>query len=427
MPKNIILRIRGIAGTDTIKNSSVTTTATIINGILGLAFYVILARILGPAAFGIFSLTVAALSIISDIANVGTDTGIINFVSRWRSSDPDKAKKILKLGLTTKIVASFLIICIGWFLVPWAAEILLKKPELTSALRLALIGASTQLLFSFATSALQAYERFIHWGVLNILMNLLRLLIVVSLIVLLKLGLTSSLIVYITIPALGFLVALKSLPNFLSTKKESSVAKEFFKYNKWIALSVVFSSVSARLDTLVTARLMSLAELGVYSVAVNLAAVVPQIVFAIASVAAPKLTQFKNIKQAKVYLSKLQIMVIVLALLGIAIGIPLATIIIPLFYGTSYLPSIIPFIVLLLAQAVFLISIPVHTSIFYYFGKPAIFTLLSMLQIALILIITPYLITNYGYLGAASSVLVANLLNFIVPGIWVIWQFKKQK
>ena len=84
-----------------------------------------------------------------------------------------------------------------------------------------------------------------------------------------------------------------------------------------------------------------------------------------------------------------------------------------------------PFVILLFAQAVFLVSIPVHTSIFYYFSKPKVFVFVGALHLVLVSFLGWLLISRFGYVGAALTMLVGNIFNFIAPGIWVLKEFKK--
>ena len=73
-------KILKIIRTKTFSQTVITSFGTIVNGILGLFFYVLAARYLGPSKFGIFSISVATIALIASIANFGVDTGIVRFV-----------------------------------------------------------------------------------------------------------------------------------------------------------------------------------------------------------------------------------------------------------------------------------------------------------------------------------------------------------
>ena len=168
--------------TRTLKDSFITISGTLINGTLGLVFYFVMARYLGPTSFGVFSVAVVTLTLIGDIANFGSDTGTVRFVGKFINKERNKALKFLKLSLKVKVVSSLFVLLIGWQIVPFLVLQIFGKPELVFPLRLSLIGVGGYLLLGFSSYSLQATQRFWVWSGLNILANALRLSIIFILI-----------------------------------------------------------------------------------------------------------------------------------------------------------------------------------------------------------------------------------------------------
>jgi len=139
-------KIGEILRTKTLRQSAITTTGIIINGLIGWIFYILVARNLGPSGFGIFSVATATIALLASIFNVGVDTGLVRFVGKYISGEKEKAFRFMKLGLKIKILSGFLLITFGWFLVPFFSNTVLAKPELLFPLRLSLIGAFGWLL-----------------------------------------------------------------------------------------------------------------------------------------------------------------------------------------------------------------------------------------------------------------------------------------
>src|SRR3989344_830448 len=104
--------------TATFRQSTITFGGTIANGLLGAAFYILAARALGPAAFGLLAIAISLLTLVSDIGDLGTDTGLVNFVGRFIASDLDKAKRFLKLGLKIKLTVWLVVLSLGIVLAP---------------------------------------------------------------------------------------------------------------------------------------------------------------------------------------------------------------------------------------------------------------------------------------------------------------------
>lgn len=417
-------KLSKILKTKTLSESALTISATILNGILGLVFYMLIARFLGPSSFGVFAFTVATITLIADIGDLGTDTGLIRFIGKY-INQREMALKFLKLSLEVKIIVWALVLGFGWFLSPAVAANIFAKPQLLSPLRFALLGVGGALFFSFVSHGLQAYQKYKVWSLLLIGSNLLRLILVIIVIYLTLFNLYNALIIYILVPLVFFVLGLFCLPNFIDVPGEFKVAKEFFKFNKWVFLISLIGATSARADTFLTTKLLPIEQVGIYSVAVSLTSFIPQLFFAIATVAAPKLANFTSVKAAATYLKKLQLLVTSLALLGLS-GIPIGFFIITKFYGIAYMASLQPFLILFFAQILFLLALPAHQAIFYFFANPEIMVPVSAVQFITILILGWFLISSFGITGAALTVLIGNIILLVIPASWVILKFAKK-
>lgn len=411
---------------NTVRQSAVTSLSTIINGLLGVFFYILTARFLGPGNFGVLVVALTTLTLVADMATIGTDTGIVKFVGQYFEKDRNRALKFLKLGLRIKFLVGLAVFTLGWLIVPLIARTFLSKPELITPLRFAIAGSFVTLLFTFATSSLQAIQKFWTWGAVNVTTNTLRLVLIIILISMGLLSVNTTLTIYIVCVLLGFFVSLLFLPDFLKVKNEGMLAKEFLHYNKWVAAFVMIAAISGRLDTFLSTRLLPLSEVGIYGVATGLASIGAQIVSGVTTVVAPKLASMDSNKKAIEYLKKLQLLSFALAILVMVVGSVAGYIVIPLFYGQLYVSSIAPFITLLAAQAVFLFSIPAHSSVIFYFGYPKLFVYISLVHLAIIGLLGWFMITNFGIMGAAFTVLVGNISNLLIPGIWSIYKFSKK-
>ncbi len=414
-----------ILATKTFSQSALTIFATILSGVLGLFFYLTLAKELGTAAFGIFSVGVATLSLLADVGDLGTDTGLIRFIGKY-INEKDKVAKFLKLGLEINLAVWIVVLVIGWFLTPLIAERILLKPELLTPLRLALFGFGGALLFSFSNHALQAFQKYTVWSLAQVFGNLVRFLVVLLIIFTIGLNLYNSLYIYILVPFVFFLLSLLFLPKFFKVKNELSVSKEFFNFNIWVFIITIISALAARTDTFLITRFLPINQVGIYAAAMQLTSFMPQLAFAIATVAAPKLAGFTTKAMTIKYLKKLQLFCTGIALVGLT-GIPVAYLLINKFYGQSYLQSFLPFVILYLGQLLLLMALPAQQAIFYYFAKPKFFVPLSVLHLAIILILGTIFINSLGIVGAAWAVLISEIMLVIMPVSWVVYQFTKNE
>ncbi len=419
-------RIKNIVGTATFRQSSLVSSATIINGFLGLAFYITTARFLGPSLFGVLSVGIAITTAISDISDFGINTGIVRFVGKY-SKEPSNANKFLKLSLKIKGIVSFVVLILGFIISPFLATRVFGKTELILPIQIAFIGVGFTLFYGFITSALQAYQKFKEWSVIQIGTNLLRLILILLLFSAGVLGLGNSMLVYILMPLAGFVFGLLLLrERFWEVKGENEKVKELFHFNKWVAAFIFISAISSRLDTFISARLLSSDSLGIYSAATQLTQVVPQIAGALGTVIAPKMAGMTNMEKLISYYKKVQAMSIGLAGLGL-LGIPIVSFFIPIIYGSKYEGSVYIFVILYIAMLIFLVSIPIHNAIIYYFSYPKFFLWLSLGHLLIISFAGWNLILRYGVKGAAFAVLLGSIFNFVVPLGWLVFKFKRKE
>lgn len=406
--------------TKTFLQTSLVSSSTIINGLLGALFYILAADYLGVSDFGILTVAITTLTLIADVADLGTNTGLVKFVSEHIYTKKETAYKYLKLSLEIKLLVWLVILILGFLLVSPLSFLVFQKPELELPLKLVVVGVGGAMLFSFATSSLQAFQKYREWSAINIISNGLRLALILILANFQMLNLSNTLSLYIFLPFLGFFLASLILPSrqYLTAKDEFKLASSFFHYNKWVALMGLIAAFSARLDTFLNARLLTLAEVGLYGLANQLTTLVPQLVGALGIVAAPKFASFTNLKDMIIYFKKFQIMVIGLSIVGL-LAIPVSFFLLPLILP-QYTPSLPIFSILFIAMLIFLISVPVHQSIFYYFGKPKMFVFVALGHLFIISVLGYLLILKFRLYGAAIAVLLGQLFDFVIPLIWFL-------
>lgn len=421
-----VYNLKEIASTATFRQSGITFVGTVVNGVLSAVFYILAARLLGPANFGLLIVAIATLTLIADIGNLGTDTGLVRFIGKYLGKNSEKVLRFLKLGVEIKMGVWLFVLALGWILAPVLSGVIFSKPELTLPLRITFIGVGSYLLYSFIISALQGFQKFWAWSGFQIGASGVRVLVVLILFAYSKLNLEITLAVFVSVPLLAFLVGLFLLPiNFFKVRKETSVAREFFQYNKWVAAFTAVAAVGARMDTFISARLLTTAEVGIYSAAHKLVAIVPQLVGALGTVVAPKMAGMGKLSDFISYLKKSQILVLGVAGLCI-LSIPLVLFLIPILFGQDYLGSGPLFVILVFAMIVFLISVPVHMAVIYYFSYPKLFLWISLGHLAIIAGVGWVMISSFGAMGAAFTVLIGHIFNFAVPAIWVLRKIRTQ-
>lgn len=416
-----------ILKTSTVKQSSVTLISVFLNGVTGFAFYFLIARFIGAEANGVFGLVGSLVALVSSVANLGVDTAATRFYAKYKDIDRPKAMSALKIAFVTKMTSWSIIAILGILLSGYVAEYAFSDIGLVVYVRIAFAAALGSMAFSFACAVLQAQQRFLHWGAINVGGNIVRLIVTLLFVYFSLLTKEVSILILVVFPFLTALAGFYFLPNFYKVKIKKSFFKNFLKFSLWVGASGVLSAIVSRVDVLIAARYVSLYELGNYSVATTLVAFISQIVMALGMVVAPKFSGFTTNQEATTYLKKTMIAVVALSFVGVAFGVFLAYYFVPFAYGSEYALVSGPLSVLISAYSIFLISMPIHSIVVYYFGNTRIMFVTTLLQGLCLLISLDLLTRYYGILGTSAAVFIGMLVVLFVPLIWLLLKLRNEK
>ncbi len=402
-------KIGAILETATARQSVLTTASTFVNGFLGAGFYFLLARFLHSTQYGIFALMVAAISMLADVADFGSNQSLIRFIPEHKLN-PGKLNQVINFVFLTKITSGLAITGIVTLFAAFISGHILGRPEIASLMPVVGLGVLAQLLFSFSTSITQAQERFWEWSGLFVATNATRIILIIILFTLGLLSGTTSVLAYIAIPFLGFLASLVFIKFKIDPGNfaDINVAK-IFKFNGWVSAFIVVASVGARVDTFLTGKLISLAAVGVYALANQVVSILPQLTGAIGAVTSPKYSSFNSLAKNITYTTKATYLTTGVAIASSLIIIPLGLLIFR-FTGSEYVAGVGPMIVLLLAMCIFLVTSPIRDSILYFFTKPQFFFWLGIVHVFQTIALSYVFIPRYQIMGSALTVLLGQVL-----------------
>ncbi len=418
------MEIKQVLATATAKQSLLTTVSTIINGVLGAGFYFLLARLLEPSQYGLFSIIVVTITMLADIFDLGGNQALIRFIPQHKS-EPQKQNQIINLVLVIKLVSGLVVALAVWVFAHQIAKYVIGQPKLAALLPLAGIGVLAQLLFSFATSLAQATERFWVWSGLFVATNSVRIGLIVALFLIGKLSGATSVMAYISIPLLGFMVSLTLIRFKFSPTSFSDInIRKVFNFNSWVTAFIVVASIGARIDTFLTAKLISLSAMGIYYLANQIVAILPQLTGAIGAVTSPKYSSFDTLAKNRAYTRKATYLTSAVALASSLLIVPLGLLILK-FAGGEYLTGLVPMLILLLAMCIFLVTSPIRDSILFFFTKPHFFFWLGIVHVMQTLALSYYLIPKYQIVGSSITLLLGQVLIASASVAYYIYSCKK--
>lgn len=431
--------LESIVGGDiktTLKNlftHKITTNTFILSGgrfiasALGLLVGTLVARKLGPAGFGTFSITMAVFEVAVVFTEIGIGISLVRFVNMYSVKDRAQADYYLKVGFWILLGSALLVSGVGLILSPTIATQLYHKPQLILPIRLGFLIVIGGILWSYLLSSLHARELFSRYASFSIIVGLLKLGIIGLLVYFAAITVNNVLIVYIIIPLVGFVLGIIFTPTplFKARGNFKETASSLFSFSKWIFLIDFFFMLSGRIDLLILGRYVKEEVLGHYSMAYMLISSFTILTSSLLNVLLPYVCKFDTMEQIREYVRKIPKITFCCAL----VLLPAIFVIGPvvrLVVGPEYGPTIPLFQIMFFGFLATFIVDPIYLVV-YPVNKPRLLSLLCIIRLAVSAGSNLWLIPRYGALGAATASIATNFIVAII-GISLIYKFVyKQK
>ena len=399
-----------------IKNSVYGFLSNSIGKIGGIIFtIIILARLLGPELFGIYSLTFSIAAIFLVFADFGVVGATTRYISdALKKNRKDKARAYFRYFFKVKLILSILVVLIFLLLAKTIAVDFYKNPLLFYPIILASFYTFIASLSRFPTALLLAMKYMKKFPTISLIGETSKILLSLLAIFIFSYNFTvpgvfgAMIISSFLVLSYSFFVVIKKDKKIIfgkTTKIEKPRLLKFAGVMGIISISLIFF---ASVDTLMLGKFVEASYLGYYRAAIGLVLSISAIISV--SLMLPIFTQIKGrrLKRAFAKLSRIILMFSIPATIGLVL---IARNFIRVVYGTEYLPSTIP-----LYALAFLILVASLISLYepLFPAKERQKTLAKFVMIALALnILLNYLLIksflNYGpeyaILGAGIATL----------------------
>jgi len=346
-------RKRDFSGTSgqALKNSSLEISNNLVVKAGSFLFTIIIARMLLPELFGLYSLALGTIILFASFADLGMGSAAITYISRKLSQNkPLDAKKYFKTLLKWKIFlslfASILIVSLSYYL----ANSYYNKPIffalLTGGLYLPVIT-----LTNFLTSVFKASNDFKRPLIKEIFLQILKLTIVpLGIFLILKMSLKVEIMLLIILGTLIFCYLLSFfLLIYLMEKKlaflkaknirmKKSEKKNLIKFILPLSAIVLSGAFFGYIDMFMLGHYVSSEFISYYSSSFNLIAAASVLVGSFAVALFPLFSRVRG-KSLQNLLRKSRNAVFVLSLFAAIFTIFAAYWVIKIIYGESFLPA----------------------------------------------------------------------------------------
>ncbi|OGG18080.1 hypothetical protein A3D78_01115 [Candidatus Gottesmanbacteria bacterium RIFCSPHIGHO2_02_FULL_39_14] len=424
--KSKIRLLKTLFFSPTARNTYTVFLGNVLSAFFSFLFTVILVRNLTFADFGYFSALLSLMILTSELSDIGIGQSLSSFLPPLEDRQ-EKLKSFLKAAFATQIVISLLVSLLIIILSKKLSLILFHSPNFNNLVILTAVGIFCAILVNFINYSLSARYKFLTVSFLTAFGGLLRLILLLIILVITAITLDNSVLTQTLSLAILLLVTLLFINfDFLNYKSKVADVKKLLRFAYLLGIARMFTSIAYRLDVLMLVSIKNATEAGIYSTASRVISIYPLLSGSFLTVIAPKIAVITDLYELKKYLRK-----IIFATLGlistILFMIMMARPFMIILFGEKTDPAVPVFRLLLLSMIFFVGSVPAVSVAIYYFKKPFILTVNSVIQLAIVVLGNLIFIPIYGRLGPAISLILAFGLTGVSTTLMIFYYWQKKK
>jgi O-antigen/teichoic acid export membrane protein len=380
---------------------------SVVNGVSLLVINIILARSLSQEVFGVFSLSILALSTMGELSDFGLNSGLLRFGSYYVATNQiDKFKQLLKTIWQWRLGLTVLLTVGGIVLSHPIAKYIFGQPSISAYIACAFLGTGGVILLGFLATFLQSKQMFFYQASVQSLKGILRLVIIVMLAVLGVKNLFIYLSAYIFVPWMLFLANYRVFPEgFTQVVVEEDVKKKLHsqltKFSFWLTLSSLIAIASGKIDQLMVSHFLGLEKVAIFTVAWQFLQILPVIYGSISSVLIPKMSAVAD-KEGLVLFLRRTLKWILAGALGVGILVYPSQYLIALFFGANYISSMPVYLLLAYGHVLNIIIIP-FSLVINIFNKTYLMVFSAIINLLINVLGSLTLIPLYGIMGVVYT------------------------
>lgn len=396
-------RLKKIIRSATIKDTFISFLGLGVTAVIGFIYTVVLARVLGPEKFGVFSAITALVAIIYSLGDLGIASALINFIPKLK----EKRQILINTGFWFEFVVGLVILLIfGLFSLIHQRIV---PGSLSEQLLLAGIIAFNYLLVNYAQGIFTAERKFATYSLSQIIDAIVKIAIVFFLLSSSKLSISTAFLANGISSLLALVITFGHELLKIKWQFDKPIFAKIFHFAKWIAVSKIFSVFTARIDIILLNLMLGSFEAGIFAAAGRITLFFSLLISSLGSVISPRFSGFDTKDKIKRYMRKLTLLVGAISFAMILVAL-LASPIINIVFGDKYLSAIPVFQVLTIAIIPFMFTLVTTPALMYSFNQPAFMAKLTVIQVLLMITIDLIFIPSFGAYAPAYALGVGNII-----------------
>ncbi len=383
----------------------------------------------GASEYGIFSLGVTILGVITIGCLIGLDRGITKFVSHYNAkNDKIMIKSYINTSLKITAIWSIIIGIFLFFLSDIISINIFNKPELSIVLKIFSVLLPFYILGQMFISIMTAYQKIKYVTFISIFQYGLTLLLLIVLMFYNVSNISGALAYALAFIISGiislFIVKLRIFNFFDKSIKTVDVSKSLRNFSLPLMFNNFVEYLIISLDMLLIGYLLTSPDIGVYSAAYVTTQLISLLPAVLMWVFAPALSDLfaKNLhKEAKEIFIQSSRWIFIIAIPVVSFSIFFSRSIMNSLFGHEYLSGSLAFMIL--SISIFILSLSsIERKSLEISNHPKKLLYYSLFAFIINLALNLYLIPLYGILGSA----IANIITFTIYSGLCIYKSKKE-
>ena len=346
--------------TSTIRNIARVALAKVFSLATILVMSIVVARATSPEAFGMYSVAIAIIVLYDALLGAPFDNAVVRY-SSLHGQHKNKVERVQGLVFRLKVLLSLFIVLASIMYADAMSSLLFGINAPDGILLITLFSAISMLILRSSASYLQINHKFTDYSNLDIGLGFGR----ITLVIILFLNGSQSVNAYLSAYGISSLIIflvylfIEKQTFFLASMPSKSECKKIASYIGVTSLIVILGTITGRADIPLLSIKSTPADVGYYSVAVQLSIIGTLFASYAAIVFQPSVIRLAKENKLNALINKNIALGAGLSLVAIPVSIYIVPVLIPFFFGDHYINSVVIFQILLIGICADLIIMPI--------------------------------------------------------------------
>ena len=392
-----------------VKGASITFIGISIDHVLSIVHRVVLARLLGPKRLGLISLGLSMLTMATIFSLLGFGKGVARFIAYYNARNEDtKVRGILASAFKTTLPVGCIFAVVFFIFSENITNKIFGEADLASVVRILSVAVPIYLYSMMCNAGLRGLKKIKE---IVLTMNIFwRGLPLVVFLPLYMLGFRTIGAAYAYVTAILFMAMFSGyfLYKSLPTPKivaDGSVFRELVLFSLPLAPSIIMDQIRSKIDIFLLGYFLSAREVGIYSVAITITALLPTFLSAFIMILGPVMTELHSKGKNAEFKQKYRTVSLWIFYLTTPIALFIvffANSIVNILFGSDYADASVA--LMILTSGFFIYAIFGTSGLLtWVLGKTTAYMVINIISAISGILLNIALIPKFGVIGAAIA------------------------